>query len=873
MRLVLFTISLLIVLSVVCQAQSVTWNVISSPISDPLDSINHIGTDGTYLYVVFTNTYGLQGGGQQFWRYKFNVSSPLSGSWIKLATPPRTICSVNGSVSDLAYQNGYFYMSALANNGGRTIVRYKVSSDTWEVWQNGGVDINICATTGNAIFMDPTQDGVGYSASHGGNWVKFNWNAKTCDNNWMSTSGLGVPDAGWVSRNEDVAIGSNGTYYATKNDTIAGLSDGDVIYKWTDLSSPNPSVVIKKPWQCGFGQSIEFVPSTISPSGHDELWLLRGADGSTNPADGSGSWTYDLARLDLTNVAGGWITSTLPGQVGYTGEIVRVGRNIFVRSKYSSWYVATLYHPISVGQLKTYGDGTEADVNGVVSAVFPSEKVFYIQSADRSSGVRVSYPGTNLPSVGQSLVVNGTIQTDTTTRERYISCSGWWQSGSSQTVKPIGVTTKTLGGGQMGYQAGVEGGVGLSNVGLLVKISGKVTGKQGIDDCWYISDGLRKNDGGSIDGIKVDLTALSVPDRPSPDIGNFVVVTGVCGTYVGTDGEVHPVVRVRNSSDLQNLSVKKYKVIVVNADPHCPSYGNLRTHEVFGWGDPHVLCQTYIDDLKWASAGYANYEVVDWIDCEYHMIDTKGFQFTPDGYVAAWQNGTACSQYSGMNYPKFLTDKSYPHNNPKSLAERVAAGECDEIFLFGAPCGDGQWEAAMAGPSPFFVNGGTYYLPQTGKNVIIMGFNYERGVDCMLEDFCHRSECIMSRVYHPASWWFPTWPITNNWDRFRMIDKVAPGEAACGFCHYAPNSQSDYDWGNTTYVWSMCDDWLYNWPNLLGAVTKRWVNCSEWGNGDMRLHHKWWLNHIPKRSGVNPDGKQNNWWKYLCDYWSYPESR
>jgi hypothetical protein len=106
-----------------------------------------------------------------------------------------------------------------------------------------------------------------------------------------------------------------------------------------------------------------------------------------------------------------------------------------------------------------------------------------------------------------------------------------------------------------------------------------------------------------------------------------------------------------------------------------------------------------------------------------------------------------------------------------------------------------------------------------------------------------------------------------------MIDKVQSGESACGFCHYAPNSQSDYDWGNTTYVWSMCDDWLYNWPNLQGAVTKRWVNCGEWGKGDMRLHHKWWLTHIPKRSGVNADGKQNNWWKYLCDYWSYPESR
>jgi hypothetical protein len=35
----------------------------------------------------------------------------------------------------------------------------------------------------------------------------------------------------------------------------------------------------------------------------------------------------------------------------------------------------------------------------------------------------------------------------------------------------------------------------------------------------------------------------------------------------------------------------------------------------------------------------------------------------------------------------------------------------------------------------------------------------------------------------------------------------------------------------------------------------------------------WWLTHLPKAAGVNPDGKQNNWWKYTCDFNSYPESR
>jgi hypothetical protein len=106
-----------------------------------------------------------------------------------------------------------------------------------------------------------------------------------------------------------------------------------------------------------------------------------------------------------------------------------------------------------------------------------------------------------------------------------------------------------------------------------------------------------------------------------------------------------------------------------------------------------------------------------------------------------------------------------------------------------------------------------------------------------------------------------------------MFDQVQDGEAACGITHFAPNSATDYDWGNTTKVMSTCNVWLYNWPNLKGASTKRLVDCSEWGGGDMRLHHVWWLNHIPKAAGVNPDGKQNNWWKYFVNYSSYPESR
>ena len=84
------------------------------------------------------------------------------------------------------------------------------------------------------------------------------------------------------------------------------------------------------------------------------------------------------------------------------------------------------------------------------------------------------------------------------------------------------------------------------------------------------------------------------------------------------------------------------------------------------------------------------------------------------------------------------------------------------------------------------------------------------------------------------------------------------------------NSDSDYDWGNHRTVASAADDWL-NYPDLTGETKP--MNCAQWGNGDIREHHRWWLKRLPHAEGRNPDGKLNNWWPYLVDFNQFPESR
>jgi hypothetical protein len=62
-------------------------------------------------------------------------------------------------------------------------------------------------------------------------------------------------------------------------------------------------------------------------------------------------------------------------------------------------------------------------------------------------------------------------------------------------------------------------------------------------------------------------------------------------------------------------------------------------------------------------------------------------------------------------------------------------------------------------------------------------------------------------------------------------------------------------------VTSYCDDW-YGYPDLRGYA--RMVTCQDWGCGDGRGHHRWWLSHIPRTEGET-DGVLNNWWRYILD--------
>ncbi len=549
----------------------------------------------------------------------------------------------------------------------------------------------------------------------------------------------------------------------------------------------------------------------------------------------------------------------------------------FIDIRSLRFVVPRVFEPVPLSEARTREDGRTVETSGTVTAVMSGAGRFYIQEPGAFCGMQVR--AESLPAEGMTVALEGTLARDEETGERYIQAQEWAPVSGSGAVRPLHLKASAMGGAPTPWQAGVDDAAGPNNVGLLVELTGTIISKAPFAEALYLDDGSGVADGPDGRGVRIDCSWLPTRERPSVSVGDRLTIRGISAVHREPDGRLVRALRpggrpVRENFFSPGNEPVTIRALVVNFDPRCPAHGNLRTHEVFGWYDPPVQIESYIRDLREASGGWCNYVVVDWIDADYHPYFEDGFAYDPDEYIYRWTNRDTIPLHPGtMDYVRLVTDKSYPHNQPLSIAERVASGEVDEVFLFGAPAGMAGWEAAMAGPSPFFVNGGTYYVPSAGRNFVLMGFNYERDVDCMLEDFLHRTECVLSRVYSPPQWWFPTWPVTNEWDRFRMFDLIRPGEAAVGICHYAPNSLSDYDWGNPTYVWSMCDDWKLNWPNLVGAASKRLVNHEEWGSGDQRLHHLWWLEHLPRAPGVGPDGRQNNWWKYTCTFNDYPESR
>jgi hypothetical protein len=289
------------------------------------------------------------------------------------------------------------------------------------------------------------------------------------------------------------------------------------------------------------------------------------------------------------------------------------------------------------------------------------------------------------------------------------------------------------------------------------------------------------------------------------------------------------------------------KVLLIHFDPLVPSAKGRRLSDALAGRDPEDLLRVFISDLRECSGGYARYRVIERVNIDRLPVKSDGFQYSPDHYMQCWQAGSGFHMPDSMDYAKIFEEAD--------IYKKVNEGVVDEIWMFGPPyCG--FYESVMAGKGAFYLNAPALNLPEKlERRVVVMGFNYERGEGEMLESYGHRAEDIMKPVFQEKS------GNSNLWERFTRNDRANPGKAEVGSIHYAPNSERDYDWGNPREVMSRCDTWL-SFPDLSGAG--KMVKGEDWGDGDMRAHHKWWFTRIPHVAGVNED-IDLNWWKYIVD--------
>src|SRR5215212_4043169 len=234
------------------------------------------------------------------------------------------------------------------------------------------------------------------------------------------------------------------------------------------------------------------------------------------------------------------------------------------------------------------------------------------------------------------------------------------------------------------------------------------------------------------------------------------------------------------------------RVLVIIHNPAVESQGGRRLTEIFGWNDPEQLARQYAADLADCSYGALQYQIVERIDADWFPPKLDGFRYTAEGYVNSWRTRK-------MHEPDRIDYEAQVA--AFDLIGRYERNEIDEVWFLTFPYA-GDYESTMVGRSAFWCNSPP--VPNTGHcngRFVIMGFNYERGVDCMLENFGHRTESIMSRVYQGYR------GVRNRWEHFCRHEQVAPGQSSCGNVHFAPSSATDYDWGNPRVVWSDCDDW------------------------------------------------------------------
>lgn len=278
-----------------------------------------------------------------------------------------------------------------------------------------------------------------------------------------------------------------------------GENDGTVY--WGTGSLPAISEFVQKYYMAG---DPVFLPGPAAVVGNPRpVFSLAGSPPgmSVNPVTGDVSWPESI----------------LPGPA-WDGNVMLVARNAY----------GQVERPLNLYPMpKQLPDGAAVRIGRVVVTASLPDSV-YLQPVGEPWGIRLqSQAGLPVWTVGDIVDAGGTMQTRNT-GERYVLASLQPSPvGHMSGLLPALLGMRDLGGGSLLdgkgslMQAGVAGGLGVNNIGLLVKVWGRVVSA---DSTSFLID-----DGSGVTA-RVAIRQGMIP----PPAGQLVAVTGVCSLQPGS---------------------------------------------------------------------------------------------------------------------------------------------------------------------------------------------------------------------------------------------------------------------------------------------------------------------------------------------------
>lgn len=307
---------------------------------------------------------------------------------------------------------------------------------------------------------------------------------------------------------ENGLLGFNSMLTATENTALPTMAiPNNAIYPyWDDLDISGGSLRV-----CTLGQE---------PNRKVVItWQSVPHAGSTNPltfqvllCEGSNDIIFQYQEVqpgDQVYGAGRSATVGLENAQGTAAKVYSVNGSTLLTNNLA---IRFTMDPGHISVLKKLPDNSTMLIHrAIVSCAWTS--LFYIESDDRSCGIRV-YKTNHGIAPGTRVDLKGTISTNSD-GERYIKNPTITRNGKG-TVDPFFITNRWLGGADLDYnpatgagQGGIKNAAGMNNIGLLVKVTGRV--KYVEDPYFYIDDGSKLDDGSGHLGVKVDGSGITLP--------------------------------------------------------------------------------------------------------------------------------------------------------------------------------------------------------------------------------------------------------------------------------------------------------------------------------------------------------------------------